>query len=52
MCSVIHLGMVEYQAARLIQEKLAAEVAAGARPATLLLLEHPHTYTFGRRRAA
>lgn len=46
--SVIHLGVVEYQAARLIQEKLAAEVAAGARPATLLLLEHPHTYTFGR----
>jgi lipoyl(octanoyl) transferase len=41
--------MVDYLAARLIQEKLSAEVAAGVRPATLLLLEHPHTYTFGRR---
>jgi lipoyl(octanoyl) transferase len=48
-CSVLHLGLVDYQAARLIQEKLSAEVAAGVRPATLLLLEHPHTYTFGRR---
>lgn len=31
------------------QEALAAEVAEGRRPPTLLLLQHPHTYTFGRR---
>jgi lipoyl(octanoyl) transferase len=41
--------MVDYPEARLIQEKLSGEVAAGVRPATLLLLEHPHIYTFGRR---
>ena len=49
LCSVQRLGIVNYQEARLLQEKLSGEVAAGARPATLLLLEHPHTYTFGRR---
>jgi lipoyl(octanoyl) transferase len=49
VCSVQRLGMVDYREARLIQEKISGEVAAGARPATLLLLEHPHTYTFGRR---
>jgi lipoyl(octanoyl) transferase len=31
-----------------LQGVLAAEIANGKRPATLLLLEHPHTYTFGR----
>ena len=48
VCSVQHLGIVDYQEARLIQEQLSGEVAAGDRPATLLLLEHPHSYTFGR----
>ena len=32
-----------------LQNKLAEEIANGERPPTLLLLEHPHTYTFGRR---
>ena len=32
-----------------LQNKLAEEIASGERPPTLLLLEHPHTYTFGRR---
>jgi lipoate-protein ligase B len=31
-----------------MQNALAAEVAAGQRPDTLILLEHPHTYTLGR----
>jgi lipoate-protein ligase B len=43
------LGRVEYAEAWALQEQLAGEIAAGKRPATLLLLEHPHTYTFGRR---
>jgi lipoyl(octanoyl) transferase len=42
------LGLIDYQAAREIQETYAAEIAAGARVPTLLLLEHPHVYTFGR----
>jgi lipoyl(octanoyl) transferase len=37
-----------YDQAWELQGVLAAEIAAGERPATLLLLEHPHTYTFGR----
>jgi len=28
---------------------MAGEIAAGVRPQSLLLLEHPHTFTFGRR---
>jgi lipoate-protein ligase B len=40
---------MEYQAAWDLQNSMAAEVAAETRPPTLLLLEHPHTYTFGRR---
>ncbi len=43
------LGLVDYQTAWDLQNQLAAQVAAGVQPATLLLLEHPHTYTFGRR---
>jgi lipoyl(octanoyl) transferase len=39
---------MEYEAAWRLQDRLAAEIAAGERPPTLLLLEHPHTYTFGR----
>ncbi len=31
-----------------MQLKLAAEVAKGKHPPALLLLEHPHVYTFGR----
>jgi lipoate-protein ligase B len=49
VCSVHRLGLVDYQVGWRLQEVMSGEVAAGARPATLLLLEHPHTYTFGRR---
>lgn len=49
ICEVRRLGTIEYEAARQLQERLASEITAGNRPATLLLLEHPHTFTFGRR---
>jgi lipoate-protein ligase B len=49
ICRAHWLGQVEYQAAWDLQNRLAGEIAAGKRPATLLLLEHPHTFTFGRR---
>jgi lipoate-protein ligase B len=47
-CEVHRLGLVEYQQAWQLQDELAAEIASRRRPPTLLLLEHPHTYTFGR----
>lgn len=46
---VIDLGLIEYETAWKLQDQYAAEIAAGQRPPTLLLLEHPHVYTFGRR---
>jgi len=49
LCEALLLGQMEYQTAWDLQAQLAAEVAAGARPPALMLLEHPHTFTFGRR---
>lgn len=49
VCVVHDLGQVPYQPAWDLQERMASEIAAGQRLPTLLLLEHPHTYTFGRR---
>lgn len=46
---VLDLGLIEYETAWKLQEQYAAEIAEGRRPPTLLLLEHPHVYTFGRR---
>lgn len=46
---VIDLGLVEYEAAWQLQNQYAVEIAEGKRAPTLLLLEHPHVYTFGRR---
>jgi lipoate-protein ligase B len=46
MCN---LGRVEYRQAVSIQERLRARVQAGELPDLLLLLEHPHVYTLGRR---
>ncbi len=46
---VLDLGLMEYERAWNLQEEYAREIAAGKRPPTLLLLEHPHVYTFGRR---
>ena len=49
MIQVLDLGLVEYERAWKLQEEYAREIAEGNRPPTLLLLEHPHVYTFGRR---
>jgi lipoyl(octanoyl) transferase len=46
---ILDLGLIEYETAWKFQDSYAAEIAAGTRPPTLLLLEHPHVYTFGRR---
>lgn len=46
---VIDLGLIEYETAWKLQDDYAADIALGRRPPTLLLLEHPHVYTFGRR---
>ena len=43
------LGLVEYESALAIQKKTELAVKTGIQPDTLLLLEHPHTLTIGRR---
>lgn len=48
-CSVYWLGEVEYLAARELQRALAEARAKGMVEDALLLLEHPPTYTIGRR---
>lgn len=47
-CRYCWLGTVEYRRARAIQDAVAERVRSGQSPNTLLLLEHPHTYTRGR----
>ncbi len=49
LCEVRDLGLIEYKHAWELQDKFAGEIAAGERAPTLLLLEHPHVYTFGRK---
>ena len=46
--TIYQLGLIEYPTAEEVQKWLAAEVAAGRHTPALLLLEHPHVYTFGR----
>jgi len=46
---ILDLGLMEYEAAWKLQDQYALEIAEGKRLPTLLLLEHPHVYTFGRR---
>src|SRR5438132_11540611 len=48
---VERLGLVEYGAALEIQKQTERAVLTGQQPDTLLLLEHPHTLTLGRRAA-
>ena len=48
-CLAIPLGLLDYQAAYDLQRRLHAQVVAGELPELLLLLEHPHVYTLGRR---
>src|SRR5713101_4038544 len=46
---VERLGRVEYAAGLDIQKQTKRAVLTGEQPDTLLLLEHPHTLTLGRR---
>lgn len=43
------LGLIDYESAWKLQDQYATEIAEGKRKPTLLLLEHPHVYTFGRK---
>jgi len=45
---VRRLGLVPYPEAWALQNRLADARRAGLAPDTLVLLEHPHTYTIGR----
>jgi lipoyl(octanoyl) transferase len=47
--SLINLGTVEYREALDLQHSIAAHVADGSAPDTVLFLEHPPTITLGRR---
>jgi lipoyl(octanoyl) transferase len=47
--NVVDLGLIEYERVWKLQDEYAAEIADGKRSPTLLLLEHPHVYTFGRK---
>ncbi len=46
---VQQLGLVGYQSALALQKETESAVKSGLQPDTLLLLEHPHTLTIGRR---
>jgi lipoate-protein ligase B len=46
---VQRLGRVDYEAALALQKETELAVKNGVQPHTLLLLEHPHTLTIGRR---
>jgi lipoyl(octanoyl) transferase len=46
---VRELGIVRYQEAWELQRKLVNERTAGIIPDTLLMLQHPHTFTCGRK---
>jgi lipoate-protein ligase B len=47
-CHYVEMGRVDYHAAWELQRRLADARAVGEIGDTLLVLEHPHTYTLGR----
>jgi lipoyl(octanoyl) transferase len=49
LARLLNLGVVEYREALELQRTIAADVASGDAPDTVLLLEHPPTITLGRR---
>jgi lipoyl(octanoyl) transferase len=49
VADLINLGIVDYREALELQHALAARVADGSVPDTVLFLEHPPTITLGRR---
>ena len=46
---VIELGLMPYKEALDLQHHVHSQVVEGRTPDTLILLEHPHTFTLGRR---
>lgn len=48
-CMVVRLGRVDYIRARDLQRRIHRRVVEGRLPSVLLLLEHPHVFTLGRR---
>ena len=46
-CEIQYFETLPYLEAMQLQESLAKQVASGSHSPVLLLLEHPHTYTFG-----
>lgn len=46
---VQRLGLIDYESALALQKQTELAVKTGIQPDTLLLLEHPHTLTIGRR---
>lgn len=48
VCQIKWLGRMEYEAAWNLQKDLVLKRTANEIPDTLLLLEHPHTFTIGR----
>jgi lipoyl(octanoyl) transferase len=46
---VRRLGRLEYGAALAVQKETERAVCSGQQPDTLLLVEHPHTFTLGRK---
>ena len=48
-CLVVEAGSMGYDVASGLQKRLHRQVVAGALPGVLLLLEHPHVFTLGRR---
>ena len=49
ICRVLNLGLVDYLQTWDLQKTLVQGVVGGNEPNTLLILQHPHTYTIGRR---
>lgn len=49
LCLATSLGSIKYQKAYTLQRKLHSKIASGEREDTLLLVEHPHVFTIGRR---
>ena len=45
---LLQVGLTPYRVAWDLQRDLFARVAAGEAPDTLILVEHPHVYTYGR----
>ena len=50
-CRLLQLGVTDYAEGLELQQEVARRRSEGLLPDTLLLLQHPHTYTLGRRAA-